>query len=704
MVMSFSPCRSSGNVHFARLLAHAALFGTLLQCGLILAQAADTEQFRVIDGHKPQWATRHAFVRNAHPDAPMKLLMDFGYSTSKTSITPTKYAERISDPRSKMYRKFLSPRQFANLYSVSAEVIAATKTWLTTHGFTNVHAPTNRKFVLFEGTVAQVESVFKTKLGYFRLHSGIELRAPMVNPSLPCAILDRVTRMSLIGLDEHGKLRRSPTVKRSDIPLEGKEGISPRQEMTHRRGLKYNVPNFNPSAEGCVFLDDSTSTPDFSTGNCNYSPAQLRSAYGVPEGLTGKNQTIAMLLWNYNPFTQSDLDQFSIIHGLTSTTIEQVFPPYNVTKKKQLLNNPPPPDFYLTGVGGEIALDTQIAHGMAPDAELVYVYAETNADESLVPALNAVLEFKLASILSNSWGLPIYGGSYFASKATNYTLPTVLQTYEELFIQAAIIGIGIYASTGDQGDLSHDTNALFIQGPEWPSVSPWVTGVGGTFLAIDTNNDRMFEIPWGYKTCFVEGQYYETTSGDTGLATDYQCAYAGVGGGGGVSVNFFMPYYQRRSKDVRRLLGASGHTDGRITPDISALADTFTGFAIVYSEYDNTTYNTVVRSIQNVGGTSLASPLIAAIVACAQEGASANGQPNFGFINPTLYDLPSRAFYDVVPGNVSFIMAAPTNYLGTEIFVFGDPGGLDARSGYDNATGLGTPGTAFIEHLNSVYT
>ena len=74
------------------------------------------------------------------------------------------------------------------------------------------------------------------------------------------------------------------------------------------------------------------------------------------------------------------------------------------------------------------------------------------------------------------------------------------------------------------------------------------------------------------------------------------------------------------------------------------------------------------------GGTSAASPASAGFTAVYNQYAAANGKPNLGFANPTLYmtashTQPYAAFHDVTAGNNLYYAAT---------------------SGWDYATGLGS--------------
>ena len=106
---------------------------------------------------------------------------------------------------------------------------------------------------------------------------------------------------------------------------------------------------------------------------------------------------MALLLVHYTPFVQSDLDAFSAFNGIKSTKIKQIFPPFNSTKNV-VLHNGPPPGFYDSNAAVEISLDTQTFHGIAPDANLICVYAASSNDPDLISALYFVIANGLASV------------------------------------------------------------------------------------------------------------------------------------------------------------------------------------------------------------------------------------------------------------------------------------------------------------------
>ena len=129
-----------------------------------------------------------------------------------------------------------------------------------------------------------------------------------------------------------------------------------------------------------------------------------------------------------------------------------------------------------------------------------------------------------------------------------------------------------------------------------------------------------------------------------------------VGTGGGVSAVFDRPDWQRGVLPDR-------DADRRLTPDVAAVADPFTGVRIVFQQ------TPLVG-----GGTSQAAPIWAGLAAVMNQYLLANGGRPLGDLNPLLYRIaqgaPLPAFRDVtLGGNVV----------------------ADATPGYDLVTGLGTP-------------
>lgn len=115
--------------------------------------------------------------------------------------------------------------------------------------------------------------------------------------------------------------------------------------------------------------------------------------------------------------------------------------------QKQFSNGTPPSD---AGWAGEIALDVEWSHAIAPAADILLVEAPSAANADLYSAVD-VASASGAHVVSMSWG-----GRESASETTT----------DAHFKKA---GVTFFASAGDSG---HKTS--------YPATSPYVVGVGGT--------------------------------------------------------------------------------------------------------------------------------------------------------------------------------------------------------------------------------
>ena len=162
------------------------------------------------------------------------------------------------------------------------------------------------------------------------------------------------------------------------------------------------------------------------------------------------------------------------------------------------------------------------------------------------------------------------------------------------------------------------------------------------------------------------------------------------------------------------LAKAQGNRGGlvRAVPDISALADPFTGFNLGVLTFDNKG-NPNGFAQGPGGGTSLAVPLVAGMVADAEQ----YQHHSFGFLNPALYRLTgTSAIHDALP----ITSKTPARYHGVacdvafcgvlalitfDVQSFGTEGydGQVTRRGYDTMTGIGTPaGQNFVYALRKL--
>jgi subtilase family serine protease len=254
-----------------------------------------------------------------------------------------------------------------------------------------------------------------------------------------------------------------------------------------------------------------------------------------------------------------------------------------------------------------------------------------------------------------------------------------LQAYTATFVQAALEGIGVFFSSGDDGDDSGDTEdgSAVV---DFPSSHPLVTSVGGTSLAVTKSNGYGFETGWA-----------TGTSGLSADGTAWDPPFPGswlYGAGGGVSSLFAEPSYQFGT--VPNGL-AKGH---RAVPDIAMDGDPQTGMLV--GETQTFPDGSVKYGEYRIGGTSLSSPLYAGVEALADQAA---GHPH-GFANPAIYRQNGSVLHDV-KGKSPVPALVRVNYNNS----VDDSDGItpllrslddEAQSihlapGWDTITGVGTP-------------
>ena len=143
-----------------------------------------------------------------------------------------------------------------------------------------------------------------------------------------------------------------------------------------------------------------------------------------------------------------------------------------------------------------------------------------------------------------------------------------------------------------------------------------------------------------------------------------------------------------------------GGGSGRVVPDIAALGDPNTGMLIGQTQHFSTGAQ---YDEYRIGGTSLSSPLMAGIMADAQQLSGTQ----IGFANPLIYSLPTGAFHGVthIAGGV-----VRADYANSEngnagilysVRTFDQQFTLATTFGYDDVTGRGTPNDSFLRAIAS---
>lgn len=617
------------------------------------ASAATAAQ-RVSFPHSvPIWASAANDTGAAAPD---KTIEGEIYLPLREPAAAAAYAISVSTPGSADYRSFLTPEQWIAKYSPPQESVDAVVQTLTKLGLKVSGIPKSRQYVVFRGTAAQLGAAFKSNIHEYRI-AGRVLAAPSSAPSVPASLASLVSGISI---DQSKLLTHPHSVTQEQIPALAEK------TATHDLVTKPAAPPFtavcsNYFGEHSVQAPLAYGTTTFATANCGYTPAQLRAAYGLDslanKKLNGTGETVAIIDAYASPSIVSDVNTYSAQlgePGLTARNYSQIVPTPAEFVDQTACGGP-------SGWQGEQTLDVESVHGVATGAKILYV-GGINCGGGLDLAMSKILDGRLANIVSNS-----YGNQGELIPADSVAGEVNLQ------LQAAAEGIGLYFSSGDSGD---EVANVGFASPDFPASSPYVTAVGGTSIGIDKTGAIGFETGWG-------------TAANKLLAngSGYTSAFPGAflfGAGGGVSALFAQPAYQRGIVPNSLAKGA------RVSPDISAIADPFTGFTVGLSPItNNTTLATGPFMRATYGGTSLASPVTAAQIAIVQQATKAQ----IGFANPTLYALDRfapQAFRDVKPLNPPRALAYTSAASGSDyLFTLDRDSSLKTTNGYDDVTGIG---------------
>ena len=391
-------------------------------------------------------------------------------------------------------------------------------------------------------------------------------------------------------------------------------------------------PPLRPKPPGDARSPRAISCPGSGSNALQYlTPAQFAVAYNYTgaynAGLHGEGQSIA--LFELDLYTQSDISNYQSCYDANSPT----------RINTRVIDGGPTSQ---SAGGLEVELDMEIELGMLHNLSNLFVYEAPNTDTGYSDEWTQILADDIP-VVSDSWGL-----------CESDLAASTVTAEEQYFIQAGAQGQSLLAASGDSGafDCADGTQTLAVDDP---ASNPYMTGVGGTHLTTNNNSTYNSESAW-------------SNQADS------------TGSGGGVSQLWGMPSYQSGPGVIN-----PGYSSGspcsaasgqycREVPDIAMNADP----TVSYLVYCTITAASCSPSspFARVYGTSAGPLMWAAIVALADQYALAQGGTNLGFLNPLLYTLLNsstlyaRALHDVTSG--------------TNLF-------YPATSGYDMATGIGTP-------------
>jgi subtilase family serine protease len=280
------------------------------------------------------------------------------------SMTPAQQADLDQlqaaqlNPGSPNYHQWLTPEQFGVRFGLSSGDIAKVSTWLTSQGLQVTSTARSSTFIMFSGTVGQVQQAFGTSIQNMSF-KGEQYIANVSDPVLPSSIAGVVG--SITGLNNY-KLKPRSRVRNGAVDATAK-------------------PSFTQTING--------------TTSHYLAPADVYTIYDFPPTtgstpITGAGITVAIM-------GQTDLIPANIAAFRTAAGL----PAINLTQKLVPTDTDPG---ISPGDVDEAHIDVEWSGAAAPGASILYVFGNAQTAGGVFDALTYTIDNKLAPIFSISYG------------------------------------------------------------------------------------------------------------------------------------------------------------------------------------------------------------------------------------------------------------------------------------------------------------
>ncbi|BDC17826.1 protease pro-enzyme activation domain-containing protein [Acidianus sp. HS-5] len=350
-----------------------------------------------------------------------------------------------------------------------------------------------------------------------------------------------------------------------------------------------------------------------------YWPPALQKVYNATSlyavGDYGQGYNIGILDFYGDPYIFQQLAYFDKVTGLPPTNFTVIpIGPYD------------PSTGIYSGWAGEISLDVESAHSMAPKANITLYIA--NGALPLSAVIACIVSQDKVDDLSQSFSIPESDISSVGAQ-----LFYCIYMGDVYYALGSAEGITFLASSGDGGGVGYSNGPIGTVG--YPSTSPFVTALGGTTTYIQ-----------------FPGNSTQTAWSNYGFVPN-DVNYGGSTGG--VSIVEPKPYYEWS------IPTPTTYPAGKTSPGISANANVYPGVYIIFP----------CNVTEITGGTSEASPLTAGLLALVMNYA----HTELGNLNPVVFMFGENStIYPKVFNPITFGYNIPWT----------------ASYGYNLVTGFGT--------------
>lgn len=600
-------------LHKANLSAWTWISSASLACALLTGPVVNA-QARIEPPGIAQISSDHG------PIQPLQQLTVTVHLNMHNQAAFDRAVEDLYKPGSPTYHQWLSNNDIAR-YAPSAAEVETVKKELQSHSLSVLSVSPDNLSIRVRGSASSMENAFHTQIHEF------ERQGKVFHANVTTATLAGPAATLLHGVSGLTSFNMKPQIRYQIDPRTGKKRTTPPHPVAAAKvkqaaggfaAIATNVCFQNPAAVSLTTAGASLPVGQYfgnlydnSTLICSWTPSQLQKHYGLDaaykQGLDGTGETV-VIVDGPTDGTQltSDLALFSTQAGLPATNASNFKVLYPDGKPSAL-------SLEVDNWQDEASLDVEWVHSIAPKAKIVIEIMPTEDWTEFEFAIDYARQNKLGNVISNSYGLPEALFGAFTIKG-----------FEQVLKKAAAAGIAVNFSSGDGGD--EGTGVPNGGGALYPSTSAFATAIGGTAIGIPNGTASGAEVGWGNNVTFLS--FAQNAVLDPPEALGFN-----GGAGGGISTFIAKPSWQKSLPGTARSV-----------PDISALADPFTG--AVFTEFG--------QAEAGIGGTSLACPIFSAFWAIADQKAG----KSLGQAAPLLTKLPAGSIHDVVP------VSSPTNVAG----------------------------------------
>ncbi|HEU5398498.1 MAG TPA: S53 family peptidase [Gammaproteobacteria bacterium] len=458
----------------------AAVTGALLG-SLVPVVGASASAMVQVEHNVPRALNSATFI--GHHDPKAMLHISVALSLHNTDGLAA-FMHDVANPRSRNYRKFLTPRQFTARYCPSAVQVRAVEQFLRQRGITVGSVSPNNMRIHASASTAAMESAFGVAINDYKRADGTTFYSASTDPSFPANVSGYVK--AVFGLDDAVQYR------------------------------SHAILNDHPEAV-------SGPTP------AGFSPQQIATAYDWPSNakpaLTDTTLASGMTIAIATAYSYrlADVEKFWSTYKLPTHTISNVAVDGNTARLE-----------------GETTLDIERSSAMSPGSSIVVFKAFNPSDPVFDDMFNAIANYNSTpagtahpiNVMSTSWG-----------QSENTSSPASLAAEHDDFVQMAAEGIMMMAAAGDNS--ADDGQGPGLDNADFPASDPYVLAAGGTHLVLDGNNNISSESVWfggasdgtgGADSLYFAQPYYQTDL-TSGWTVNTHCDNDHSGDGGSVAPN-----------------------------------------------------------------------------------------------------------------------------------------------------------------------